>query len=411
MSFIETLRNRTYRYYHFIIAGFAAFILLIVGSIIFSGFLLLADFQANLYFDAEHYQTIAVQGYLAYHSQAFFPLFPLLWKLSTLGPLGISILNFLLVIVSSSWIASKIDIEIPDFLLFVLSPGLVFFLLPYSESVFFVSGIFVLVGLKEQNPKLRILGLILSSFSRPAFSVFAPALIILHILRPDKYSLRALLTDLLILFCSFFVVMLSIDFWNGEWLQFFEVQKLGWGNEFRIPELPFKTWSNTPVLVLDLTALFIGLICGIFLIKLLVNRIRKASLSEQFSPDLIFAMSYLAGITLLIVLFRGGMIFSLNRFVFATIYFAWLLWHLKVFKIGKKELIIFALGLMVLFLCHGAYVHLKVLIQFLGSMALFILIIYSANSERQYFRFASLVLLFVLQLYLLHRVFTYDWIA
>lgn len=411
MSFIETLINKTYSTRHFIIAGFAVFILLVVCTIIFSGFSLLINFQPNKYFDAEHYQTIAIQGYLEYHSQAFFPLFPVLWKLSALGPFGISTLNFLLVIVSSSWVASKLKVQLSDFLFFMVSPGLAFFLLPYSESVFFVSGIFVLVGLKEQKPSLRILGLVLSSFSRPAFSVFAPALIILYLLRPDKYSLKALITDLLLLFGSFFLVMFVIDLWGGEWLQFFEVQKVGWGNEFRIPELPFKSWSTTPVLVLDLTALFIGLICGLFLIKLLVNRYRKGNLSNQFSPDLIFAMSYLGGITLLIIIFRGGMIFSLNRFVFATIYFAWLLWHLKEFKIRRIDLIILASGLMILFLWHGAYVHFKVLLQFLVSAVLFILILYSANSERPYFRYGCLFMLCILQIYLLHRVLIYDWIA
>jgi len=81
--------------------------LLAVGLVII-GFIAFGIFQPGvlnkswLNWDAIHYYVIASEGYYPVENcqltntcnVAFYPLFPLMWRLSHLGPLGVSALNY-----------------------------------------------------------------------------------------------------------------------------------------------------------------------------------------------------------------------------------------------------------------------------------------------------------------------------
>lgn len=87
---------------------------------------------------------------------AFFPLFPMVWRLTDLSPIGICLLNFvlfvagLLVLIAATNKAA--DNYQQRFAVLLCMPFLVIFLIPYSEALFFLCisvGLYPPLGLES----------------------------------------------------------------------------------------------------------------------------------------------------------------------------------------------------------------------------------------------------------------------
>ena len=102
---------------------------------------------------------------------------------------------------------------------------------------------------------------------------------------------------------------------TGRWFEFFGVQKL-WGNFLQFPQLPLRFWGGEMIGRLDGTALLFGLSAGLVLLRHLLPG--KYAPQTQLPKEVVLSLAYLGGISLTVLLFRGGSLFSLNRFVFAV---------------------------------------------------------------------------------------------
>ena len=103
-----------------------------------------------LNWDAAHYFTIKNEGYQGF-LVAFFPLFPLVWKLTHLNVFGIVILNALLYFSSVYFLVSKMKLTSLELVLYLSVPSAVFYYLPYSESLFFLSSTLLILGVKNEK--------------------------------------------------------------------------------------------------------------------------------------------------------------------------------------------------------------------------------------------------------------------
>jgi hypothetical protein len=348
-----------------------------------------------LNWDAEHYDYIRSYGYQDFRV-AFFPLFPLLWRILALDAFGISIINALIFltgfyILTRSYKITRVD----SILLYLTIPGFLFFYLPYSESLFFLCSVLILLGLKENKSLLVYSGLFLSILSRPAFTVFIPAFIITELMHST--SLKSILridVCLLISAVGLFIVGAIQYADTGEWFQFFSVQK-EWGNELQVPKLPLTSWAGSFIVKTDGFALLIGALAGGYLASLLLKL--KWIKTELPGRDVLFSLAYLGGISLTVLLFRGGSLFSLNRFILATPFIVVALhyWLNQEVFLTNKELIITYVSIFLFWLLLGSYVHIQELLKY-ALLSFYALFIFSLKSNFPLVRKYSLILLIAL---------------
>jgi len=254
------------------------------------------DFSKLDFWDGGYYQKIAFEKY-ADEKVAFFPMFPKLWGLLNLSVVQITVFNALLYLGSFWALYRYLDLE-KEIVCFIIIPSAIFYFLTYSEAVFFFSATIMLIGLWRKLEYLVLGGLFLIILSRPAFTILVPALLIMHFIYKER--LFVLFVRLSVVLIGVFTVALIQYQDTGEWFEFFSAQSQ-WDNEIRIPKFPLLTWGGDYTLKIDGTALLMGALSGFyFLIVLLKKR------AKQINQTAMISLLYLSGISLLVLMFRGG---------------------------------------------------------------------------------------------------------
>lgn len=396
-----------------LILGYIAFLLtgLMIINHCYGGSLL--SESRFLHWDAEHYHFISEKGYEGFRI-AFFPLFPMIWKTTHLSVYGASIMNALIFLLSFTGLIKLLKISISERLLFISIPGFIFFYLPYSESIFFACSILIILGLKTNDLKWVLTGLFFATLARPAFTVFLPALIIVeYLFSAWKPALRNTLLYIAVIGCGLLIVGYIQYLDTGEWFRFFSVQKQ-WGNYLQIPQLPLTSWAGDYIVRLDGTAFLIGILSGLFLLGFLLKI--KQFRNHQISKEVVFSMAYLGGITLSVLLFRGGSLFSLNRFVFATPFIIVVIhyWLKQSIQIRLKQLMGLIFAVIAFYTLFGSLLHFHSFIMYL-LLSLYIGLLFSIKSEYSKVRNLSIIALILLnlsfQMHLFFRFLNGDWVG
>lgn len=364
-----------------------------------------------LNWDAEHYQSITTNGYDKLRT-AFFPLFPLLWKYSGLGAVGISVINGLIYIGGLSALAHSFKLNLARTLLIAAVPTSVFYFFPYTESLFFAGSVMVILGYRNDLLPLLLFGFIWCSFARPSAAVFLPAIILTEYLtrKSNRDALQRITFSIAAVGLGLFLAVLIHFSHTGTWFSFMDAQS-EWDNQLRIPTLPLRSWAGWRVTVLDGTALFVSLVSGFTLFKWFIRQ--KANLRIEAPRALVFSMWYLFGIGLLVLLFRGGELFSLNRFVFATAFFA----VAAIAFMERKHHLKSSYYVLVLFLywlLFASYVHIQTLLKYLAATLFNGLAIWSFVDKEKLAKPATIAFflgLVILQVYFFYRHLSGEWIA
>ena len=339
-----------------------------------------------LNWDANHYNFIKEKGYKDFRL-AFFPLFPIIWRFLDVGVYAIILINSLIFFISFYLLLKNLEIKkVKEILMYLSIPSFVFFYLPYSESI---------LGLKNNKNYLVYIGLFLSILCRPAFTVFIPALIITQLLNRNKEKISLTIGFYLLVSILGIISVGIIQFYDsGEWFKFFSEQK-NWGNHLQIPKLPLTSWAGGFIVRTDGFAFLIGILSGSFLSALILKL--KWVKDTVLPKEVIFSLAYLGGITIAVLLFRGGSLFSLNRFVFATPFIIVVLnyWIRQQFNLKiKKLLLIFGLIFIFWFL-FGSYVHIQQILKF-GLLSVYATLIFALKSDKETIRKHSLILLIII---------------
>ena len=366
-----------------------------------------------LNWDAAHYYRIKDSGYKGFEV-AFFPLFPLVWKTSGLGTIPMALANVGLFLVSFYLLIRSLKPSLWETLIYVTIPSFIFFFLPYAESIFFLSSVILVLGLKKDKLWMIALGLLLVILSRLAFTIIIPALVIAELLSENKgrifhrIGLYLAVTVLGILLVG---LVQYID--TNEWFNFFIAQKV-WGSELQIPELPLTSWAGGFIVRLDGAAFLIGTISGALLTAVILKL--KPVRSLKIPKEVIFSLAYLGGISLSILLFRGGSLAGLNRYVFAAPFIIVSLdfWfkHSRLFD--WKWLASIALMIFSFWLLFESYVHIQTLLKFLFVTGYLFLLFSVKSTSKILGRVSTIVLIglnIAFQVILYVRFLTGLWVG
>lgn len=365
---------------------------------------------ALLQYDALHYQTISKEGYFGVEV-AFFPLFPLVWKLLHLSPLGISVFNGIVYFSAACFLFSHLKMTVKEKVLCLLTPGLVFFITPYSESLFFFSAVLMLVGINKKNHLLTLVGLLLCSVSRPSFTVILPALVLMELFSDHAGGKWKRIGAYIIVTALGGLIVAVIQYADtGKWFEYFSVQSV-WDNALRFPSLPLRSWNSQSVIMLDGIALLIGAVSGVVL---LVAMIRKKA--EEMPDILKLSLAYLAGMALIVLFFRGGSLFSLNRFIFCSPFFfvAVVAFWRSSYRFSTAQLVMIFFTLIVYWLLFNSFVHIQTFLKYAAVSAACLCMVLPKHKHMVTATvgyYLLVVVLFSVQIIFLFRYLNGDWVG
>ena len=364
--------------------------------------------------DAAHYLWIAQNGYVSFR-QAFFPLLPFVWRLLSFDPIGISALNATLYLTSLIFLSWRLHLNTKTLLVWIILPSTIFYFVPYTESIFFASTTLVLFALGSRSRNLVTLGLILCTLCRPAFTTLVPSvLLVAFVFRTDgrKFLLDST-TYIIASAIGLFIVSLVQHHFTGDWLGFFTAQK-AWGNQPQLPSFPLSSWGGQAVTRLDAVAFLFGLTCAAYLCKILWGKMRSGKCNV--TPEVLLSCGCLSSITLLTLFFRGGELFSLNRFVFATPFAVVLLDHAMNMRrpLSLKHYALGFVGLMAFFMVFGAYVHIQTLLKF-ALLALYVLmtvhVLFDQHQTKRWFFGIWFCVAACIQVYFAYSFLNDGWVG
>lgn len=267
---------------------------------------------------------------------AFFPLFPALWKITNASPIGISIINYFLFILSIALLVlfllkASIGDKILTYAILISLPSVIIFYIPYTEALFLFTMTVAAIGILKKKYMIFFAGGLLMSMVRPAtaFILIAIACVELMILIKNR-NYRLFLKEIILKFLPFIIGYLSTVviqyFYTGSWTAMIEAQK-HWSGGIKLIK-GFSDWSVEGFGLSSFTILFVCLPAILFIFLLVINWRKKATgdyIQKIKARDIeyLFMISilYLAGIFAFILITSGGNLHSFFRFTLASPFF------------------------------------------------------------------------------------------
>lgn len=265
---------------------------------------------------------------------AFFPLFPMLWKVTGSTPIGISVINWVLFIVSVSVLtllllkASHPDRPAIHALLIAL-PSTVVYHMPYTEAMFLFTMTIAALGIMKGRYWLFFIGAFLTAMTRPA-TVFvliafigAELIVLLRDKQPRSF-LRAVITRSLPFAIGYVCTLVVQHRSSGSWTAFLDAHQ-HWEGGLQ-PIQAFSDWSVEGFGLSSFAIFFVCLPALALLMWLFIRRgLMKPSGSTPPQPEeqrrdylLLVSLSYLTGMFVFTLLTSGGNLHSFFRFTLAS---------------------------------------------------------------------------------------------
>jgi hypothetical protein len=322
--------------------------------------------------DGKHYYLIRNDGYNIEKAGgdyifAFFPLFPLIWKMSHLPPVGILFLNYVFFSISILIllrIFSDCKYYFLNALLSLCFPILVVFLIPYTEAIYMLIISIGIYGFIKDKYWIYSTAFILAAITRPSFTIILLSIISVesfYFIRHRNIWLllkKIFLMALPLLLGTMIVSLVQLTQNSGSLFKFIEVQKY-WEHVFSLPH-HLRDWSH------ESFAINIGVVFIIFIplltiiVMLLYTQFNKAKKREVLDYKnakdylLLLSIVYLIGNTLLVILFQGGSLHNLFRYTLCSPFFFVLLYsafdYIRDISINFRFFIICTLSLLSLFI-------------------------------------------------------------
>ncbi|CAN5897885.1 hypothetical protein BH11BAC7_BH11BAC7_31020 [soil metagenome] len=202
-----------------------------------------------------------------------FPLFPYIWKWTGLGAVGISILNYLVMLSAFWWLVKTYRFP-PMLQLYLLAvPSLIFFFLPYAEAFFFLSATMIIAGVEKNNRWLMAAGIYLAMLSRGTGLFFIPIAILMEWMQDFSFRKEVLLRVIRKSILPTLAVILAIAtiaiiqyVQTGFAFSFFEVQTNLTNKHWHGLHFPLTTWYQAENMWADGLAAVVGIGSGIILL-------------------------------------------------------------------------------------------------------------------------------------------------
>ncbi len=361
-------------------------------------------------FDCDWYVNISRLGYTFKETEqsntAFFPLFPLLLNFFSNNLVLASIFNQIIFAISFVFISDAFKINSKKKLVY-LSTGLVlFFMIPYSESLFFLGSSLLLYGLHNKKITPLILGIFIACFSRSASLVFSIAFILLiieSVYNQRKELIKIYALSFLVVMISTFTVLYIHYLQTNDFYSYFKAQE-GWEHKLSIPQLPFHSWGWQSMIT-DMTALIIGIVSVILVVQKFISHYYK---SISYDGVYLFSLLYLSGITFSIILFQGGDLHSINRYIFSSAFFLIFINNTSNFKPQKFYFFPSIVALSLIFINRFEYIEhyiFYILLVFIYLKTIF------STEKLDKWQYIGISLLFLFQVSLILNYFNKNWVG
>jgi hypothetical protein len=289
--------------------------------------------------DATHYKLITDNGYDVEAAKgdyifAFFPLFPLIWKISFLPPVGILFLNysfFTIAILILSKLFSSEKNYLNTILIACSLPTLIIFFLPYTEATFLLTTCIGMYGFVKKRYWLFFTGFFLAALTRSTFPFLTIAFLSTELFfffehkKISAFIKNSLLRIAPLLTGTFAVSLIQLSFGSGSITKFMDVQK-SWGRKFSVPHF-LKDWStesfsiNVGVFVLILIPVMMVLIQkGVAQLKK-IKQATTVPVDDSSYYLIILSLCYTVLLTFFILFFQDGSLNNLFRYSCTTPFF------------------------------------------------------------------------------------------
>jgi len=299
--------------------------------------------------DAAHYLFIRDHSYdtkLAGGDYifGFFPLFPLIWKISFLSPVGIGIFNYLLFVLGLIFIFKELGHgldkkeNILKYILLLTLPGTVIFYIPYTEALFFIVICIAFYGMLKNKYSYYFVGMFLCSLTRPSAVIIGASIvckdIYLYLTGIEKEKLlKKIFRNIIPVVLG--TMLIGLYQYSFDHTSLFNFQRVGayWGHKLQIPR-DLTDWSHEGF---SMNIALIFLLIPTLICFLLKGIIVKGDTMDVKYPLFILSTFYLVGIFLFILLYQGGNLHGLSRYLLCTpFFFVVVIWGYQ--KMGKSLL-------------------------------------------------------------------------
>jgi len=294
-----------------------------------------------LNWDGEHYYTIGKQGYINEKTFAFFPLFPLLFKLTGFS-LGIMIINFMLFSVSLIILFNVFKVTINHGLIYLmllaLPTNFVFFL-PYAESLFFILiSVFIYAYIKNQ-PNLGFFALLLAGCTKPIITIFILSVICSSLIIKIIYKkpLNVFKTFIFFILPAIIGTLLSAliqYYYSGSLFKFISVQHDIWDHYFRIPD-KITDWSEDGHSLNAFTIFLVVLPTIWFFLYTTIMTLQNPSkmkipcvthkeeedVNMKYTNIFYISLFYIFGSFCFVLFYQGGSLNGMFRYIMCTPFF------------------------------------------------------------------------------------------
>ena len=315
--------------------------------------------------DGSHYNFIKEEMYSDIKNFAYYPLFPLFWKATGLSTFGISLLNIFLFALGM-WVMFKIfanNISWKHLLILLCVPYLVIFMMPYSESLYFLFIALGLYGMLKEKYWLYFLGFLFASMTKSSSLLFLILFFCLEVLNAlnhrniTLFFKRFLKAVFPVILGMFLVMMFQYILGAPSFFQSIISQKY-WGKTLSLPKLPFSFWSNesrsitVPFLCLYFVPMLV--VIGREFVLSLKNRTKQEI--DKWKYVRLVCIVFLIGNVFTALFTQHGGLYSLARYLLATPFFVFLLFD----TLNRDRKIVFQMvylliGLIAVFICKDYF--------------------------------------------------------
>jgi len=267
---------------------------------------------------------------------AFFPLFPIIWRVSHLNARGISVLNYLLFTLSISILIQLFLAVTPlkknlVFVALITLPSSIIYFIPYSESLFLATMTIAIYGVMQRKYWYYFIGIALMSMVRPATLFILIAMLAMEAHSFLKYQELKRLSQELISKLSPFIIGYALTLiyqylYSGTWTTYLDAAEF-WGGGLK-PISSISDWSIEGFGLSIFALSFVVLPSLIYLVRAVLrpSDSRTFSFSHYQSENprnalCVLSALYLSGIFLFTLLTSGGNLHSFFRFTLCSPFF------------------------------------------------------------------------------------------
>lgn len=332
----------------------------------------------NCRWDAAIYNEIRETYYnKGDHKYSFFPLYPLLWKISGISIRNIGLFNYLLfglsvILFSMLFFKNENTSYMERLCVFVVSltlPPVVVYYLPYAEALFTFTFALAMYALMKNKYWLFFIAITLFSMTRPTFVIVGLSFLIIdvfyflnhrninHFIKELFLKLAPLLTGTAIVFTMFYLN-------SGSFTKYFYSINKFWRTSFSIPT-KISDWS-VDSFGMNVFTIFIVIIAFVLFIKHFKEKARpdkNMDMPSIFNENASFikeyffysSIVYFGGVLLYVLFFQAGSLNGLYRYVVASPFFFMFFFYayekLKILKTSQFVLMVIGIvifGLIIL---------------------------------------------------------------